>query len=154
MFVKLVKLEKTKSKFIWLLHETSKFKTCYSCNIHRGGHKGGGKTFADAGGRLEISDLLFLRAGAYEGFCFLGGTICARKRAKKNLVPPLGNIVPPLKTPFLKKYWYLFKKSFASPLPPGLVLFTIKIHQKDYIFGWLLTLLNLKIIPLLENLTF
>ena len=103
LFVKLVKLEKTKSKFIWLLHETSKFKTCYSCNIHRGGHKGGGKTFADAGGRLEISDLLFLRAEAYEGFCFLGGTICARKRAKKNLVPPPWQHCAPLKNPFFEK---------------------------------------------------
>ena len=105
LFVKLVKLEKTKSKFIWLLHETSKFKTCYSCNIHRGGHKGGGKTFADAGGRLEISDLLFLRAGAYEGFCFLGGTICA-----------------PLKNPFFEKILIPFLKKFCLP-PSHLDLF-------------------------------
>ena len=34
-----------------------------------------------------------------------GGTMCARKRAKKKfLVPPLATLCPPLKTPFWKKY--------------------------------------------------
>ena len=36
-----------------------------------------------------------MQPGACEGFCLGGGTICAR---------PLGNIGPPLKNPFLKKY--------------------------------------------------
>ena len=36
------------------------------------------------------------QAGAYEGFCLGGGTICARKRAKKIFgVPSLGNSMPP-----------------------------------------------------------
>ena len=60
--------------------------------------------------------------GAYEGFCLGGGAQFARVSAPKK-------IWPPLKNPFFEKI-----------LIPELVLFTIKIHQKDCIIGWLLTL--------------
>ena len=74
--------------------------------------------------------------GAYEGFCLEGGTICAHKRAKKNFwSPPLATLVPPLKNPFFEKILIPFLNFFCPPLPPGLILFTIKIHQKDYFFG-------------------
>ena len=44
-------------------------------------------------------------SGAYEGFCLgVGATICAGGGTKIFWPPPFGNIVPPLKTPFLKKY--------------------------------------------------
>ena len=51
----------------------------------------------------------YINRGVYEIICVRGGvTFSALQRAKQILVPLLGNIVPPLKTPLLKKYWYLF----------------------------------------------
>ena len=50
---------------------------------------------------------------------------------KKFFVPPLGNVVPPLKNPFFEKILIPSLNFFGPPF----VLFTIKIHQKDYIFG-------------------
>ena len=77
--------------------------------------------------------------GRTRAFVKGGGTICTRKRGKNFFgVPPLATVCPPLKNPFFEKILIPFL--FSPPLPPGLVLFTIKIHQKDYIFGWLITL--------------
>ena len=68
------------------------------------------------------------KPGAYEGFCLRGEGA------------QIATVCPPLKNPFFEKILIPFFYFFLPPLPPGLVLFTIKIHQKDYIFGWLLTL--------------
>ena len=87
-------------------------------------------------------------AGTYEGFCLEGG------QKKIWGFPPLATVCPPLKNLFFEKILIPFLFFLAPPLPPGLVLFTIKIHQKDYILEWLLTVYSLKIIPLLEKLTF
>ena len=64
-----------------------------------------------------------------------GGTMCVRISAQKKIWgPPTWQQYAPLKNPFFEKILipFLF---FLPPLPFGLVLFTIKIHQKDYFFG-------------------
>jgi len=54
-------------------------------------------------GWFHNGPMIISHTGAYEGF-FRGGSICARKRAKKIFGPPTWqHCAPPLKTPFWKK---------------------------------------------------
>ena len=65
--------------------------------------------------------------------------------------PPLGNIMPPLKNYSFEKLLISYLNIFFAP-SPGIV--DHKNTPKRLRFWVILTLMSLKIIPLLEKLTF
>jgi len=87
------------------------------------------------------SDSFDIFPGAYEGFCLGGGTICARKRAKKIFwSPPLATLVPPLKNPFFEKILIPFFYFFCPPSPTWTYFVHHKNTPKRLLFWVLLTL--------------
>ena len=81
----------------------------------------------------------FCSTRGVRGLLFRGGAQFAQKKFWSP--PSLGNIVAPLENPFFETILIPYFKFFLPPpLPPELVLFTIKINQKDYFFWVLLTL--------------